>query len=115
MIPVTRFLDTGAGPNLMGSWFIPPSWRIRIKHVAELRLSAATSQPLNVTGVILLNLHMGGIRVRTLFGVLRKVAVPVLLDTSFIEWFVKRIFPPERKAFPFHSKTIAIIKFFEYT
>lgn len=94
MIPINCLLDTDAGPNLMVSRFIPPNCRSRIKSVVDAHLSAATRQLLNDMGVILFKVRMGELRLRTCFGIVQKLAVPVMLRTSSMDRFVKGILPP---------------------
>lgn len=48
-------------------------------------------------GVILLHVRMEDLRVRTWFGVVKDLGVPVLIGKSFIERVVKGILPPEQK------------------
>lgn len=110
MKPVTVLFDTGAYPNLIYTWFIPWNWANRIKRVRDPRLKGAKSDKLNLTEVILLQIHIGWLRVRAWFGVFENFAVKVLLGTLFIDLFVKFILWEEQMVVPKHSKPVAIME-----
>lgn len=109
MLPTVGILDTGAGPNLVDSQLLPLSWSSKVKPVADPGLTAAGKQTITVEGVILLHVQLGDLRVRVWFGVVKNLAVSVLLGTSFIDRFVTGIFPPERKVVPQNSEPVDII------
>lgn len=71
-------------------------------------MTAATKLAINVEGTILLHVRLGDLIVRTWFGVVANLAVPLRLGTSYIDRFVKGIFPQYRKVVPFHSQPVAI-------
>lgn len=52
---------------------------------------------------------MGDYKVRVVFGAVRKVVVPVLLGTSYINTFVKDIFLLKWKIVPYKFKLVAIL------
>lgn len=54
---------------------------------------------------------MGDSIVRSVFGGVHDLAVPVLIGTSFIDRFVKGMFSLERKTVPYSSKTLPILDF----
>lgn len=66
--------------------------KTRRRPVSARRYASAV----DVMGVIFLNVRMDDLRVRTWFCTVENLTVPVLLDTSSIDRFVKGILPPER-------------------
>lgn len=52
-------------------------------------------------------------RERIFFGIVKDLAVTVLLETSFIGKFVKQIFPGERKIVPYSSQPVLILMIHE--
>lgn len=80
---------------------------IRTAHAPHLKSS--TSEPVCVLGIITLHVRMRDCRVRIDFGVVRNLAVSVLLGKTFIDRFVKSIFPAEMKVAPYNSKPVPIL------
>lgn len=48
-------------------------------------------------------------QVRAIFGIVRRLAVPVLLGTSYIDKYARDIFPDKRKILPSSSKPVPIL------
>lgn len=57
-------------------------------------------------GRIKLHIRMGEAGGRVVFCALRSLEVPVILQTSNIDRFVKAIFPPDRKIVLYSSKLV---------
>lgn len=110
---VTIVLDTVAGKHLTDSLFIPSSRKSKIKRISVPSLSTAGRQSISAIGVIMLHFCIGDVMVRAWFGVVDNLAVFVTFRISFIDRFVKGIFPSERKVVPYHSKTVTIMTSFE--
>lgn len=81
---------------------------IRTSHATALR--SATSKSVRVLEIITLHVRMDDCRVRVDFGIIRNTSVPILLGTSVINRFVKRVFPAERKVAPYNFRQIPILK-----
>lgn len=109
MRPVIGILDTGAGPNLVAKDFLPSEWQQRIKPIRDPGLVAATKEAMVLQEMILLCVRLGDLEVRAWFGVVDRLAVRLLLGTSFIDRFVKAIFPQDKCLLPMQSKPVAII------
>lgn len=62
---VTCVLDTGGGPNLIYSRFIPRGWKEWINPVDDPRLLSTSCQALSVMGSLLLYVRMGDLQIRT--------------------------------------------------
>lgn len=73
---------------------------------------AAGRQAIFVIVIVLLHLYIGDLEVCAWFGAVEILAVSVLLGTSFIDRFIKVIFPGERKIVPHYSKPVAILASF---
>lgn len=75
MTPMSAFLDSGAGPNVIRKRSVPESWQHRIKTGRDLVLTAAPKQIVEVKGVIFLHLRVGDQCVRVLLGVVPSIVV----------------------------------------
>ena len=110
--PCDGVVDTGAGPNLVDQRTLPPHW---LKHVQPFNsdiaknLVGAEESPLNIRGVFPLYVRMGKLRCRVWCGVVPKLAVPVLLGTSFIDKFIKTIDVENRRIMPRGSHAVPIL------
>lgn len=109
MNPVEEVLDTGACPNLIKNRFIPPRWTKRIEPVRDQNLRGATSDKLNVLGVINFQISIGYLRAQAWFSVFDKFVVKFLVGTSFIDRFLKYILLDENVIFPKNSNPVAIL------
>lgn len=52
---------------------------------------------------------MGEVHSRVTFGTVNKLVVPELLETTYIDRFIKLIDPAERKIIPHHSRSVLIL------
>lgn len=52
---------------------------------------------------------MGDSRERVVFGIVRKLAVAVLLGTSYLNRFLQGVFPAELKTVPSNAKPVPIL------
>lgn len=60
-------------------------------------------------GTIALLVRMGEERFRVFFGIVRHLAIPVLLETAFTYKVARGIFPDERKIAPHNSEHVVIM------
>lgn len=102
MHPMASVLYIGSGPNLIRKSSIPPILTYRIRAMKHPGLTAATNQSVSVDGVILLHVLLGELPVKVFFSVVTHLGVPLLLGTSFIDRFVRGIYPQVRKVVSFH-------------
>lgn len=93
MRPIICVFGTFAGPNLLREVLVEPNWLPPIHLSESPRLKSTTNQNVDVVGTIVLHMRMGERNVRLTFEIVRNLAVPVRLSTSFIDKFNKRIFP----------------------
>jgi len=110
LLPTEAVLDTGACPNLIDKRYIPLKWRHAIRPQEVSRLRGANNTTLVVEGVILLHVRVGDLCVKVWFGVVPVLVTKVLLGTTYINRFVRGIFPPEQQVVPFHSRPIPLLK-----
>lgn len=96
MTPVTCIVDTGTGFILIEKSFLHPTWMSRIKRRRFLKMRSANLQSIRTEEVIILHISIGVLCIQVWFGVAADLAVDVLLDFSFIDQYIRGIFPPER-------------------
>lgn len=73
-----------------------------------LEIRSASDTKLKVSEIITLNICMDESQTRVTFGVVNKLAVPVLLVTKLIDRAIKSIHTAERKIVPHHSSPISV-------
>lgn len=66
------------------------------------------NQKVSAVGTIMIQARMDDSRVRVVLGVVYSLLIPVLLETSFIDRFVKGILPLKRKIVLYNSKLVPI-------
>lgn len=66
-------------------------------------------QRVSLVGTIWLHVKLGNSRARVVFISVRNLALPVLVETSYIDRFFKGSFPPERKSVPYNAKPVSNI------
>lgn len=86
-----------------------PQWRERIHLKSFSGLKSATGHALVVEVTVILHISIGNLRVWAWFGVVRELAVTIMLETSYINLFVRGIFSQELRIVPFHSRPVAIM------
>lgn len=73
------------------------------------RLCSATNQRVEIVGILSFYVRMDEARVRVELGELRNLAVPILLGTSFVDKFVKGVFPSKRKIVTYNSPRVSLL------
>lgn len=73
------------------------------------RLKRAINEKVKVVGIIVLHVQTEESGICAILGIFKKLAVPVLLGTPFINIFIIAIFRSERKIFPFNSSPVPIL------
>lgn len=109
MRTINRVLHTGDGPNLIGENDLCDKWLPAVKSEQKPQLQSVTYQKLPMVGKITVHVRVGGARVRVDFGAVRQMAVPVLLESSFIDKYDREIVPDKRKIVPHNSESIPIL------
>lgn len=107
--PNTCLLDTGRGVNIINSRPIQGNCKQKIKNHLTPKFQTAIKEPLTFLETILLLVHIGTLRDEVWFGLVENLAVDILLGTHYIERYIRRIFPGERKGVPCHSDPIPIL------
>lgn len=72
-------------------------------------LCTATKEPILLDGTILLFVNIGELRMRVWFGIVEILAVDILLGTSFIERYIRGLFPSDTEVLPWHSPLVQIL------
>lgn len=85
--------DTGEGPKLVSKEFSPPEWKHLVKTFRVLGPVAAKKQLVTIQGVTLLHIQLGDFFGSAWFGVVPRLAMPMLISTAFIDRPIKGIFP----------------------
>lgn len=94
MSPVQHIFDTGTRSSLFREECQDIDLLQVIRAVSKPLLRSATSQKVSVIGILLLHVSIEGARIRVVLGGVRELAVPILLETTFLDTFVKGTFPP---------------------
>lgn len=97
MCPLNSVCGTGAGPNLLREDKVIPDWMSPFRVCKKLRLRSSTNEKVEVVVTLMLYIGMEETRIRVVFGLIKNLGVPVILDTSSINKLVKVIFPAGRK------------------
>lgn len=79
MRTVSCVFDTGAGLNVIREDFLGKRWARSMKQNISNNLKSATNQGVRVAGTITSHVRMCDCRVCVVFGVVKSLAVPVLL------------------------------------
>ena len=107
--PVPTVLDTGCGPNLVSVSHLPENWRdYLLPRGEEPRLHSASHTPLVVLGRIRMTVQLGTFAIRTVFLVVRTLAVPLLLGTAYTNRYVKSIQCMDRVVHLLDGSSVAI-------
>jgi len=101
-------IDTGAGPNLVNYDWLTANWREQARDVDPPALRSANQEPMLVRQVVRLCVQMGDLPVDVWFGIVKGLAVKVLLGTSYIDRFVQSIEPQQQLVVPVRSRPVAI-------
>lgn len=97
MMVVGILVNPGAGPSLVNEDFLPFALRKSMETIKSLLLGTANRKLLFVEGIMRLFVHMDDLRVHAWFGVVKILAVDVLLWTSFINFSIRENFPIRTK------------------
>lgn len=72
-------------------------------------MTTAAKQAVTVPGLISLHICIGDLHARAWFGIIEKIAVELLLKTSYVDQCICVIFPSGWKYVPIISRTVAIL------
>lgn len=82
---VASLLDTGGGPNVGNSLFVPPNWRSYVRPVRNLQLRNVTKQAVLLRGLISLKVFMGDIHACAWFVIVDNLVGDQLLGKPYID------------------------------
>lgn len=102
-------LITGAGLNLVREDVLNIEWLEAAKSENGLQFGGQPNPTLDIAGPVTIHLRIERPQVNVVFGVVCQLAVLVLLGTSFINKFIRGIFPEERKVMLQNSNPVPIL------
>lgn len=88
---------------------IPREWTHHIIRCTLSQLCIATKEPLPLDGLILLHFLSDNLCARIWFDDAQYVVVDILLGPSFINHFIRGMFPSERNVVPWLSQSFVIL------
>jgi len=95
---MTPTLDTGAGLSIIRVDALPKGWEMRLHPRPHLpHIVDANENPISAREMITLCLRSGGFATDFDFVVVQRLAVPVLLGTSFINRHVEALYPRRQR------------------
>ena len=98
--PASRFLDTGAGPNLIRADLLPQDGLNRAMREREIvNLRSASQHRLDALGIVTLTVKIADMTVRALFFIIRQLGAGMLLGTIFIDAHCDIIWIRRRRLF----------------
>jgi len=99
---VRAILDTGAGPNLVHADVLPRSALDSLRTGKLPTVRDASRRALTILGALPLYLRLGSLQVKVWFLVATNLAAQCILGTSFVDRYVRAIYPRLRKV-TFHD------------
>jgi len=91
-------LDTGAGSSIIRVDALPKGWERRLHRRPHFPyIVDAHKNPISARGMVTLRLHSGGFATDVDFVVVQRLAVPVLLGTSFVNRHVEALYPRRQR------------------
>lgn len=102
MRPVILFYATNAGLNLTGANGLDRRWLNNIRQLDIQEIRNAFNTKVNVSVTIALHLQVSDSHTWVTFGEVDRLTVLILLETTFIQKFIKDIHPIERNVFADH-------------
>lgn len=97
MLLVNSAFDTGEGPKLTRADFLKAEWLRATQANGRPGLKNTTNPKVDVVGIITLNIWLDDSRAKVVSGVVRNLAVLILLETSVIDRFVRTSLPPDKR------------------
>lgn len=103
-------LDTGVDPKFVNKDLLSRCGKEPIKSIKSPQLQTENCQVVSVKSIVPLFVGVADSCVRAWFATFENLPVDGFLGTSLIDRCIRRIFPTERKVFPWHSMPAAIFK-----
>lgn len=111
--PTINVFDTGAGAYVVCTSFLQIKWHEQIRPTHNMSLKSVSNNPMNIIGKVILLVQLADVHVHVHLSVVAPLAVSLLIGTSFIVWFIKRMFHMKRRVFQLLPGPVAIAS--EYT
>lgn len=109
MIPIVYVFDTVAFPNfIQGDYSVPSRLdNVRQRDMPDIR--GVSNTKINMFGTITVHQRMSGSRSCDDCGTVNELVKTVLLASTYIDRFIKSIYPAERIIVPHQSPLIAVL------
>lgn len=101
--------DTVTNPNLKRADFLEASWLDSIHQLNMPEMCSAFDTKLFLSGTITLHLMICESRTLVTFGVVDKLALPVLLGMTFIDRYIRSVYPAEKRTVSYHYPSVPIV------
>lgn len=82
--PIECLMDTGAQPNSISKYAFPEHWTVRREAAGNVHLRSAFKDSIAIIGKIDLHVRIGDSLTEGTFRIVDKLALNILLGTSFI-------------------------------
>lgn len=89
--------DTGSVHNWMTKAFLPQTWKDCVKSFKLPQFRAIDREVLSIEPFLPLFTPIGDLRLHAWFGIVENLIADLLLETSFIDGLIRRIFSNEQK------------------
>lgn len=106
---ITFAIDTGAGLKRIRADVLARRWLDSIRQRSMPEVCSAPGTKLKESGTITSHLRMGESRSRVNFGLVFELVLPLLLGMTYIDRFIKSIYPAERKIVSHYSLPVLIL------
>lgn len=100
--------DTDAGSNFTREKILDRSWENRLRVQKLLSLYIVMVFKIRMFGATMLHVRKGEARKRVVWCVDQQRPVPILLDTSYIDRYARKISPRERKMISYNSSAVLL-------
>lgn len=108
MHSTVHVFHTGVCPSFIRANVLDPTWLNSIRQRHLLDICSASNKKLELSGSVAAHLRVGESCTRVSFGVISELVVPVLLGKTYFNWFIKSIYPANRKIVFSHSPPVPI-------
>lgn len=112
--PVFSTRDTSTGSSLEDRWPLRPIPRKTFRPAVKVRLKLALNQTIRMEGTIKLVDHFGDIHGCIAFGIVDYSVLQIVVDTSYIDWFIAFIFTLEWRIIRVQSRPVALLASYSY-
>lgn len=103
-IPTVSVFKPGTGLSLVCTSFLPVECHDHLHSIHNMSLNSVQNNPVNLISKIMLFIQLADLHTCAHFGLVHNLVVPLLIGISFIDRYVKGVFPFERCIVPIQSR-----------